>query len=192
MNIDFIVLHGSAGIGKSTLAKRLHEQYKSPYFEFGWIPEFRMLAPSIEISQRQEEQLSFENLITVVKNYNKHGFKNIILTDLNDIRLFDIPNVFAEYNYVIITLYTDSDEVIKQRILTRDNGNQFMDWNVSIKINEMIKRRGKLPNEYRICSKDNPNSTYEEIINLLKGHKPSINNHISYLTKDMFYSYILD
>ncbi|MBJ6360722.1 AAA family ATPase [Paenibacillus sp. GCM10012307] len=86
MTVDFIIVHGSPGSGKTTLAKKLHEYYESPYFEFGWISEFRMLAPSIRSTQRQEEQLSFENLVAVAKNYNKHGYKNVILTDLDDVR----------------------------------------------------------------------------------------------------------
>ncbi|WP_422661325.1 phosphotransferase-like protein [Paenibacillus sp. EC2-1] len=57
MNIDFIILHGSSGNGKTTLSRKLHDHLRSPYFEFGWIPEFRSLTPSVQITQRQEEQL---------------------------------------------------------------------------------------------------------------------------------------
>lgn len=91
MSIDFIILAGSSGCGKTTLSRKLHDYYKSPYFEFRWIPEFNLLTPSLSIPQRQEEQMSFENLITVAKNYNINGFNNVILTDLDDVRLLDIP-----------------------------------------------------------------------------------------------------
>ncbi|MFD2114793.1 hypothetical protein ACFSTH_02385 [Paenibacillus yanchengensis] len=193
MNIDFIILHGSPGNGKTTLARKLHEHFESPYFEFGWIPEYRTLAPLIKISQRQEEQLSFENLITVAKNYNKHGFKNIIITDLDDIRMIDIPNVFSGYNYVIITLYGDSDEIIKHRILTRDNGNDFRDWEQSVKTNGLIKRRKKLPNEYRILnSRDDIDSTFKEIVAILENHIPSVSNDISLFRREVFFSYICE
>ncbi len=87
MNTDVIIVHGSPGTGKTTLSRKMHDYFKSPYFEFGWIPEFRSLTPSIEIIQRQEEQLTFENLILVAKNYNRHGFKNLIITDLDDVRM---------------------------------------------------------------------------------------------------------
>lgn len=87
VNTDFIIVHGSPGTGKTTLSRKMHDYFKSPYFEFGWIPEFRSLTPSIEITQRQEEQLTFENLILVAKNYNRHGFKNLIITDLDDVRM---------------------------------------------------------------------------------------------------------
>lgn len=192
MNIDFIILHGSPGTGKTTLSRKLHEYLESPYFEFGWIPEFRMLAPSIQITQRQEEQLSFENLIAVAKNYNRHGFKNVILTDFDDIRMLDIPKVLSEDNYVIITLYSDNDETIKNRILTRDNGNGYIDWKQSLHLNAVIKRRKKLPNEYRILnSRDGVDITLKEIIKILEHHTPSPTG-ISTFSKEDFLSYIRD
>lgn len=191
MDIDFIILHGSPGNGKTTLSKKLHEHFESPYFEFGWIPEFRMLTPSMTISQQDEEQLSFENLILVSKNYNKHGYKNVILTDLDDVRMLDVPKVFSGYNYVILTLYNDNDEVIKNRILTRDNGNSFKDWEQSINTNSLIKRRNKLPNEYRILnSRDDSYITFKEILDILEKHVPSDSNDISQLRREDFFSYI--
>lgn len=66
MNVDFIILHGSPGNGKTTLSKKLHEHFESPYFEFGWIPEFRTLAPSINISQKQEEQLLTPEMMRIL------------------------------------------------------------------------------------------------------------------------------
>ncbi|MBO0992876.1 hypothetical protein [Bacillus sp. SD088] len=173
------------------MARKLHKYYKSPYFEFGWIPEFRSLTPSTNISQKQEEQLSFENLIMVAKNYNRHGYKNVILTDLDDVRMIDIPNVFANYNYVIITLYVDWDEVIKHRIMTRDNGNQFEEWEQSVKTNVLIQQRQKLPNEYRILnSRDDTEMTFTKIKDILELHIPADSNDISYISRNDFFSYI--
>lgn len=192
MNVDFIILHGSPGNGKTTLSRKLHDHFKSPYFEFGWIPEFRCLTPSVQISQKKEEQLSFENLMLVVKNYNRHGFKNIIITDLDDIRMLDIPVVFEGYNYIILTLYCDKDEIIKQRILTRDNGNSYLDWETSVKTNSLIRERDTLPNEYRILnSRNDVEITFRELLKHIEGHVPSQSNKTD-LSRDDFYTYIKD
>ncbi|MBP2249042.1 hypothetical protein [Paenibacillus xylanexedens] len=192
MTTDFIILHGSAGNGKTTLSRRLHEHLRSPYFEFGWIPEFRSLSPSVQITQREEEQLSFENLMLVVKNYNRHGFKNIIITDLDDARIRDIPIQFEGFNYIIFTLYSDEDEVIRLRIQNRNNGNSYSDWEQSIKLNSLIRGRNKLPNEYRILnSSKDVESTLKELLNHLESHLPSRNNKIQ-VSKNDFYSYIKD
>lgn len=191
MSLDFIIIHGSPGCGKTTLARRLHDYYESPYFEFGWIPEYRTLAPSINISQRQEEQLSFENLISVTKNYNKYGFKNVIITDLDDVRMLHIPTVYSGYNYAIITLFVDDDTIIKNRIIARDNGNLYRDWGQSVALNAMIKKRCKLPNEYRVLNdRGDADVTLKEIINILALHAPSPTTDFSALNRKDFYSYI--
>lgn len=80
---DFIFIVGAPGSGKSTIAKILQRKLESPLFEFGWIPEFRNTGKK-EIGYSEEESLAFENLVLVVKNYAKHGFKNVIITDLNN------------------------------------------------------------------------------------------------------------
>lgn len=172
MSVDFIVIHGAPGLGKTTLATKLHKHLKSPYFEFGWIPEFRMLNPYTEISPDDEEQLSFENLIMVSKNYLRYGFQNVIITDLSDAKVSEIPSVLKGYNFVILTLYCNDSKVIKERVLTRDNGNEFKDWKAAININKQISERGVLPNEYRIL-----NDT-DELENILQKMIITVENHV--------------
>jgi len=149
---DIIVIHGAPGSGKSTTAALLHEKLRSPWFEFGWIPEFRHLNPHTEISFEQETQISFENLILVVKNYIHHGFKNIIITDINfDSQILALPEIFAGLDYRLFTLYAD-DDTLKYRILSRDNGNTYRDFESALKTNRLLTSRALLPNEMRICT----------------------------------------
>ena len=51
--MDVILMNGAPGTGKTTVGSLLHEYYKSPWFEFGWIPEFRRLNPHTEISYEE-------------------------------------------------------------------------------------------------------------------------------------------
>lgn len=191
--MDFIIIHGSPGCGKTTLASKLHEHFESPYFEFGWIPEYSKLAPSLKISTQLEEKLSFENLVTVAKNYNNYGFKNVILTDFDDVRMLDIHNIFSNFNYAVITLFVDDDEIIKQRILNRTNGNKFKDWELSLRINSLIRKRDKLPNEYRILNTQNDEEIIlKKIIDILNNHKPKNSIDTSSASKEDYFSYISD
>ena len=66
--MDLIVIHGAPGCGKTTVAGLLHKHYKSPWFEFGWIPEFNHKNPHTEISFKEEEAMTFETLMLVTQN----------------------------------------------------------------------------------------------------------------------------
>ncbi|MCL2363248.1 MAG: AAA family ATPase [Defluviitaleaceae bacterium] len=153
---QIIVVHGAPGSGKSTTAKLLHEKLQTPWFEFGWIPEFQKLNPHTSITWEQETEISFENLVLVVKNYARHGFKNILITDINfDSQILQLPEVFRGLDYRLFTLFAE-DETIKQRILTRDNGNSFDDWQEAIQTNRLLTTRPLLPHETRINTQNLP------------------------------------
>ena len=57
--VEIIVIHGAPGCGKSTVAALLHEQLNSPWFEFGWIPEFTNLNPCVSISSKLRGNIVF-------------------------------------------------------------------------------------------------------------------------------------
>lgn len=105
-----IFITGCPSSGKSSLAKLLQEKLKSPMFEFGWIPEFRLL--EIDQSYEDEEKLSFENLNLVTKNYIKHGYSNVIITDIHDNLIKLIPKIYKNYFYKIITLIPETEDLV--------------------------------------------------------------------------------
>ncbi len=148
MNIIFIA--GAPGTGKSTIAKLLQEKMKSPCFEFGWIPEFRHKNLSTEISYMEEESIAFENLVLVLKNYVKHKFTNIIVTDLEDKRILELHKHFKKNNYILITLIMNDDKTLKSRILNKTRSSKYRNWKSAIQINNSIKKRALLPKETRI------------------------------------------
>jgi hypothetical protein len=149
--MDFIFIHGAPGMGKSTLAWALQQQLQSPCFEFGWIPEFRVKRDST-ITCEGEESLAFENLTLVVKNYVHHGFEKIIITDLRDHIIQTIPEVFAGHSYRLITLWVDSNELLKSRVLEESRSSGYRNWQESLEINRTILARGLMLNEVRFNS----------------------------------------
>lgn len=144
-----ILLSGAPGSGKSTVAALLHEKLRCPWFEFGWIPEFRHLNPHTEISYEEEEALSFENLMLVVQNYLRHGYENILLSDLSAKRIYEAADRFSAFKPLIFTLYAD-DETLRQRVLTRQNGNEYRNTEEAVLINSRILAAPLHPGEMRI------------------------------------------
>jgi len=169
--VKVIVVHGAPGCGKTTVAGLLHQHLKSPWFEFGWIPEFTWRNPHTEISCRDEERMSFENLMLVTQNYIRHGFENVILSDLNDIRMLDIAGEFQRTPHMIVALLTEDSDLLKQRILAREGENTYKDWPQAQRINGKITAREPLPNEVRIrVDHQSPEEVVARILALLEEH----------------------
>ena len=133
------ILRGAPGTGKTSLAAELHKTLHCPWFEFGWIPEFRNLNPHTEISYEEECALSTENLILVTKNYFAHGFASVIVSDLEDKRIPAFADAFADIADVQILTLDCDDDIRTNRILTRDNGNEYRDTEAAAKIAERIR-----------------------------------------------------
>ena len=157
MGVIFIT--GCPGSGKSTVAALLHEKLGCSWFEFGWIPEFRNLNPHTEISYEDEERMSFENLMLVTENYLRHGFETVILTDIREEFTDEVREKFGEQVHVIV-LYSTSDEVIRERVLGRDNGNEYRSADEAVEINRRFIGRAPREGEIRIRCDD---KTAEEV-----------------------------
>ena len=153
------ILRGAPGTGKTSLAAELHKTLRCPWFEFGWIPEFRNLNPHTEISYEDEVALSTENLILVTKNYFAHGFEAVIVSDLEDERIPDFADAFSGIADVRILTLDCDDETQTNRILTRDNGNEYRDTAAAEKI---AKRIRTIPYDGELRF-DSGNMTPEEI-----------------------------
>lgn len=134
------ILRGAPGTGKTSLAAELHKTLHCPWFEFGWIPEFRQLNPYMEISYEEECALSTENLILVTQNYFSHGFEAVIISDLEDERIPGFACAFSNTADVRILTLDCEDEIRTRRILTRNNGNDYRDTTAAHEIAKRIRQ----------------------------------------------------
>ncbi|MBI1299441.1 AAA family ATPase [bacterium] len=155
-----IVVAGAPGSGKSTICKQLHERFQSVYIDFGWLREFH-LDPEWKKASPVEEKIAFDNLVFILKNYIRHGYNHILVTDLQDERVQQIPDLFADEKFTIITLLVQDEDEHRRRVLepARDSG--YRNDTAAIAWNRSINERPTLPNEIKF---DNTALTPEEAV----------------------------
>lgn len=153
MMVDFIFINGSPGAGKSSVCEYIQQNKLWPSIDFGCLRVFHLDQKWSNVSA-DEEQMSFENLIFILKNYYRHGYKNVLINDLTDSKINQLPIYLShdEFNYLIVTLTVGDDEILKQRVLepTRDSGfrnfERAIEWNAHLKTRELYKNEFRLDN----------------------------------------------
>jgi adenylate kinase family enzyme len=166
---DLIIVAGAPGSGKTTVAVKLKEKLDpTTYIDFGCLREWHLLRDWSNAS-KEEEELAFENLILVLHNYLKHGYKNIILTDLLDEKMLRLANEFSGHDVAIFTLIVNDGKELARRVKgesevgERDSG--FRDVKKALEYQNKYLCREKLSNEYRVDNTHNdPSITVQEIL----------------------------
>lgn len=160
---DLIILAGAPASGKNSIAELLKKKFSSPNVDLGKLRGFHF-DEDWKSRDPEELALSSENLIFIVKNYLRHGYKNIIVHDMWTELL---KQMVKEFPNSIIFTFVPNNEELEKRIILRNAG--FKDVPKGQKWNDAHKARELLPNEHRI---DNTNQslkqTFKEVVELLE------------------------
>ncbi len=159
-----IFIAGAPGSGKTTISNQLKIKLEDcPLIDFGCIREFHLNKLWSDASDK-EEQMSFENLVFILKNYIKNGYPYVIVNDIKDKRVMEIPKLFDSTNYLIFSLVVNDDKELSDRILdnTRDSG--FKNVEEALKWNKQLIERDSAVNESKV---DNSSRNPENAVKII-------------------------
>ena len=160
-----IILAGAPGTGKTTLSTKLQQHLPdSARVELSWIRGFHLDNTWSQASD-VEEQMSFDNLVYILNNYITHAYPYVIVSDLLDHRVREIPQLFDRTNFLIFTLVVHDEAELTRRVLddTRDSG--YRNVQAALAWNRQIMSRNTILNEYTIDnSHRHPDATCTQII----------------------------
>lgn len=166
---DLLVVAGAPGSGKTTIARLLHAQLGGVCIDFGYLREFHLDNEWSNASPR-EESMAFENLLYVIRNYFRHGYRPIIVTDLQDFRVQEMPVHFRHENFLIATLVVHDDAELKRRVLIPERDSGYRDFASSLAWNRGLIERSPVQNEVKIDNTAaDPAGAVERILALMAG-----------------------
>jgi broad-specificity NMP kinase len=162
---ELIVIGGAPGCGKSTLAAQLRVLLRGPWIDFGRLREFH-LEHDWSNQSREEEAMTFENLLLIIRNYIRHGYRNIILDDLRDDRVQQVPSVLHDVSFRIVTLVISDPAELRRRIMARNDG--WKDTEAAVAWNERVLERPCVAHECKIdVTNKSPGAVLDEVLDEL-------------------------
>lgn len=122
--------------------------------------------------------------------FHRLGYKNIIASDIDDLRTADIPVVFKGTNFITIKLICSDLQQIQEQMKNRPN-NGLIDYELQQKMNEKNIKRNPLINEVEIdVAGKSIEEVLEQAINIIDTTTSLFDYEYTKLPKEMFYSWV--
>ena len=187
---DYIFITGASGIGKTTLANGLLAHYKTTCIEQSMVPEFISRDGVEPMTGELEELTCWENQVAMMKCFHKLGYKNIIASDVDDLRTADVPIVFKGSNFITIKLICNNLEQLREQMKNRPN-NGLIDYELQEKMNEKNRKRSPLINEVELdVTGKSIQQVLEEAIQIVETTPSQLEYEYEKPPKELFYSWV--
>lgn len=162
-----IILSGAPGSGKTTVENLLREKLSNATFiDFGHLRQFH-LDNTWSNASDEEEEMSFENLVSVIHNYIKHAYEYIIVLDLQNDKIKRLDTLFPDMTQ-IFTLLVDNNEELKKRVLTETRDSGFRNVEAALAWNQELKTMRISAHEIKIDNSHNdPSQTVDKICGMI-------------------------
>ena len=188
--LDFIFIIGTSGIGKSTLAQNLFKRLNTVVIEQHMVPEFVSRDGIEEMTGTLEELTCWENTKAMAFCFHNLGYRNVIVSDIDDLRTADIPIDFKGYRYLTIKLVCSDLQQLREQMKNRPN-NGLIDYELQEKCNAKNLGRQPLVNEHTI---DIAGLSTEEVLKkaaaILETTEPLLDYEYEKPSKELFYSWV--
>lgn len=187
---DFIFITGASGIGKTTLANALLEHYKTTCIEQHMIPEFISRDGSEPMTGELEELTCWENQVAMLFCFHRLGYKNIIASDIDDLRTADIPIVFRGTDFITVKLICSDLRQIQEQMKNRPN-NGLIDFELQEKMNSRNIQRQPLVNEVEIdIAGRSPKEVFRLAVDIIENSPSKRDYEYVKPPKELFYSWV--
>lgn len=188
--LDFIFVTGTSGVGKSTLSRRLYEHYRSVYIEEWMVPEFISLDGGEDVNGELEERTCYENVRAMALCFHGLGYKNVVISDIDDLRTREIPIDFRGHRFLTIRLVCTDPAQIHRQMENRPN-NGLIDYELQEKLNAKNLARAELVNEHTIdIAGLDADAVFARAVEIIDNTEPLTEYEYTRPPKELFYSWV--